>query len=285
MLMFLEVAEAQSFSAAAARLGKTTSALSQAVKRLERDIDDTLFYRTTRSVTLTEAGSLLLFHCRELRRVRQTALDELQRVHDHPRGTLTVTAPHALCAPVIVPALSKYRSQFPEVKIRLISDDSPLDLTVRQVDVAVRIGTPSITTARIVKIGNLTESLYASRSYVESQGGIPVKLEDLGSWQHIANEWQGSPVIYELNATTSIKVTPDYRCNTILDVLQFTQQGAGIALLPDVTADVLGERNTLQKIHPLNKSPIYAVNQFDGRTPLKVSKFIQALKGHMAVFK
>lgn len=278
MLVFLEVAEARSFTAAASRIGRTTSAVSQAVARLEQELGSRLLYRTTRSLSLTDAGVRALSHCHELKDVYTAATAELSEAGGDPTGTLCVAAPHALCGSIVGPALQHFLSEHAGLSCRLIADDSPVDLVEHQIDLAIRIGDPSPQTARITKIGTLSKSLYCSPDFLDAKGGAPQSFSALETWDHIANEWQGSPVTYAGPAAQIIKVTPRFRCNSVLDVYHFAVAGAGVALLPVPIAESANGQDRLTHLFPISQTPVYAVHLFEGRPPPKVKKFIALLR-------
>jgi DNA-binding transcriptional LysR family regulator len=281
MFVFLAVAEARSFTAAAANLGKTTSAVSQAVSRLEQDLDCRLFTRTTRAIALTEAGALAVSQCGEIHRAYQTAKTDLQSLETSPTGVLSVTAPHALSGSIVAPALTRFCRDNPELSVRLVADDAPINLVDRQIDLSLRVGNPTGQSARIAKIGSLTEALYAHPDYVTGKGGVPSALANLSTWDHIANEWQGSPVTYAGRGGPALRVVPRFRCNTASDVLTFCEAGAGVALLPVSTANQAVERGTLSPLFTIAKTPIFAMHQYDTRPPAKVSKFIAMLRADL----
>lgn len=281
MFVFLEVAEARSFTAAAAKIGKTTSAVSQAVARLEQDLDCRLFYRTTRSITLTQAGSLALAQCREIDRAFRAAKTGLQALETDPTGVLSVTAPHALSGSIVVPALTRFCRAYPELSVRLVADDAPIDLVDRQIDLSVRVGDPTRLSARIAKIGTLSEALFAHPDYIAARGGVPAALADLSTWDHIANEWQGAPVTYAGQDGPALRVVPRFRCNAASDVLTFCEAGAGVALIPVSTAEASVRRGMLQPLFTISKTPIFAMHQYEDRPPAKVTKFVAMLRADL----
>ncbi|WP_299007154.1 LysR family transcriptional regulator [uncultured Shewanella sp.] len=278
MMTFLEVAEAQSFTAAAEKLGRTTSAVSQAVNRLEKDLNCRLFYRTTRSLSLTDAGVHAISYCRQMQDVYQSAKTKLQNIESEPSGLFSITAPHILSRSLIVPTLTRYCDIYPDLSIKLVTDDNPIDIVEKQIDLSIRIGEPSSASARMTKVGVLTKGLYASRDYVTGKGGIPISFSQLENWDHIASGWQGSPIIYTGPGKDRIKITPRYTCNTVYDVLSFTVSGAGVGLLPDVAAREHLHQGALHKLCDLFPVPVYAVHQYERRAPLKVKNFVSMLK-------
>mgnify|MGYP001825377918 CR=1 FL=1 len=281
MLVFLAVVDERSFSAAAEQLNRTRSAVSQAVSRLESDVGARLLYRSTRSLALTEAGARLASRCRDIKRNYDDAIGDLQDVSEISSGLITVTAPHALCGSILIPTVAQFIATHANLSVRIIAEDARLDLIDAQVDLALRSGQPSGQTARITKIGGVGESLYASKSYVDECGGIPSDLEKLRDWDHIANEWQGTPISYELNLGTNLTIKPRIRCNAFPHVMTAVYASLGVARLPDPAAKDGVRAGQLLRIAELGVSPIYAVHQFDKRPPKWVKSFVQALRNQM----
>ncbi len=283
MLVFLEVVEARSFTGAADRLGRTKSAVSQTVTRLEDDLGCKLLYRSTRTLSLTEAGTRFHAHCRELRHTYDTALTDTRNAGTEGDGLLTVTAPHALSAPLMLPVITDFTQQFPKVQIRLFSSDTAMNLAEARIDLAVRVGEPKQQGARVSRLGNITESLYASPGYIAQQPPFTGDLSDLAGWDHIANDWQGNPVSYDVPKGERLKVKPRIRCNTLPDVHYLAIAGAGIALLPDIVARDAHQRGTLQAVMPMGAAPVFSVHEFGRHPPGKVKTFIEMLRARLKI--
>ena len=281
MLVFLEVVEARSFTAAAKRLGRGKSAVSQTVARLEADLGSRLLYRSTRSLSLTEAGARLYAHCRDLRGTYEAALADLRSETAEPSGTLAVTAPHALCAPAVAPAISRFLDLHPKMRVRLLAEDSQVDLIEARLDLAVRVGMPKEQAARISKLGTLGESLYASPGYVARNGGRPGNLAALADWDHIANDWQGDPVRYPSIEGSQLRVAPRLRCSALPDILRLAERGAGVALLPDLTAEESLAGGALVRLFAISVTPVYAMHHFRTRPPIKVRSFTRLLRAEL----
>lgn len=277
MRVFLEVVEARSFTAAAERLGRTKSAVSQAVTRLEDDLGTRLLYRSTRSLSLTDAGTRFLAHCRDIRNAYDTALADIKTEAD-PSGILSLTAPNALCGPVIVPLIGRFVKLYPDISVRLQADDSPMDLIESQIDLAVRVGEPDIQSARVSKLGVLHESLYASPDCIAAHGGPPAELAGMADWDHIANEWQGVPVKYRTADGAAIRVTPRIRCNSLHDILRLAEMGAGIARLPDTAAAESVARGSLVRLFGVGSAPVHSMHLFERKPPARVRIFVQMMR-------
>lgn len=278
MLVFLEVVDARSFTSAADHLGRTKSAVSQSITKLEDDLGCKLLYRSTRSLSLTEAGTRFYAHCKELKHTYEGALSDIGDLNAAEEGLLTITAPHALSMPLLLPVTTSFMQMFPKLKVRLLSSDSPLNLAETRIDLAIRVGEPTLQGARTSKLGNIRESLYASPGYVEQQPQFSGQLQDLESWDHIANDWQGNPVTYVAPGGQRLRIKPKIRCNTLPDVRYLAIAGAGIALLPDLAAQDAMESGELKKILPMATSPIFALHQFGRHPPKKVTAFIDMLR-------
>ena len=278
MQVFLAVVEARTFTAAAERLGRTKSAVSQAVSRLENDTGERLLYRSTRSLSLTEAGTQFYAHCRD---IRDTYDKALLAIKAKPSGTLSVTAPHAICKSVVDPAIAKFVELYPDIAVRLLADDSPMDLIESQVDIAIRVGDLALQSAKVSKLGMLYESLYASPEYIAAQGGIPDDLADIGGWGHIANDWQGVPVRYDLPNGETLRINPRIRCNSLYDIVRLAKMGVGVARFPDMTVSSHVTGGSLTRICEISAAPVHYMHLFSKRPPAKVQKFIKLLRNEL----
>ncbi len=137
---FLAVAEHKSFTLAASQLGVTPTAVSHAVKTLERRTGVLLFQRTTRRVALTEAGSSLFIRLRPAASEIGDALAVLGSYRDQPMGTLRLTAPRLSGKLLIEPLVSRYRAAYPDVRLEISLDDATVDLVSEGFDAGIRLG-------------------------------------------------------------------------------------------------------------------------------------------------
>jgi DNA-binding transcriptional LysR family regulator len=137
---FLSVAQHRSFRRAAAELGVTPSAISQAVRALERRVGAALFIRTTRSVGLTEAGERFLARAKpafeELVAASAVARDLAQR----PTGLLRITVPRAVVPVLLEPLISSFCHAYPEIELELAASGELVDLAAEGFDAGVRMG-------------------------------------------------------------------------------------------------------------------------------------------------
>lgn len=137
---FLAIVRRGSFRGAALDLGVTPGAISQAVQTLERRLGLPLFHRTTRKVTLTEAGERLVQQLAPAAETITGMLDELMRMQARPSGTLRLLV-HRIALPhVIEPVLPQFREAWPEIKVELTVDDRQTELVAGGFDAGIRIG-------------------------------------------------------------------------------------------------------------------------------------------------
>jgi DNA-binding transcriptional LysR family regulator len=134
---FVAVADQRSFRAAASRLGVTPSALSHSMRQLEERLEVRLLHRTTRSVSLTDAGLRLLERLRPAIDQIAGALENLNEERQRPMGKLRIYANHVAAASVIAPIWARFLSTYPEVHLELAVGDAPIDIVAKGFDAGI----------------------------------------------------------------------------------------------------------------------------------------------------
>jgi DNA-binding transcriptional LysR family regulator len=137
---FLGVAQHRSFRKAAAELGVTPSAISQAVRALEARIGATLFIRTTRSVGLSEAGERFLARARPAFEELIAASEVARDLGARPAGLLRLTVPPAVVPILLEPLVASFCRAYPEVEVEIAANEELVDLAAAQFDAGVRLG-------------------------------------------------------------------------------------------------------------------------------------------------
>ena len=177
MQLFVRVARSGSFSAAAREMGMTQPTASRIVAALEKQVGAALLTRSTRAVTLTEAGADYLVRSE----VILAALDEADhaaRGTGELRGTLRVATSPTFASRTIMPHLADFADQHPKLRIEFALDDARHDLIGESVDVAVRIGALSDSTVLARKVGTIRRVLVASPAYL-AKAAMPAMPSDL----------------------------------------------------------------------------------------------------------
>jgi DNA-binding transcriptional LysR family regulator len=169
-LAFIKVIEGGSFTAAARdlRLPKTT--VSRRIRELEQRLGAQLLHRTTRRLSLTEAGSVYFEQCRHVPQVLADAEASVGQLQGQPRGTLRVTSSYSLMLSLVGPLLAEFRALCPDVHIDLILSHRTLDLVEEQIDVALRMGSLPDSAMVARRLAVLPNRVYASPAYLARHG-------------------------------------------------------------------------------------------------------------------
>ena len=168
---FVVVAEEQSFTRAAARMGTSQSALSQTVRRLEARLGVRLLTRTTRSVSPTEAGERLLEGLRPAFDQIESQVSALGELREKPSGTVRITAGQHAARAVLMPAMERLLPNFPDVSVELSVDAGLRDIVADRFDAGVRLGEQVAKDMIAVRIGpDLRMAVVGAPGYLERHG-------------------------------------------------------------------------------------------------------------------
>jgi len=278
--IFAAVAEAEGFSAAARRLGVSKAMVSVAVARLEERLGVRLLQRTTRRLSLTEAGAAALPHAQRALLAARDAGEAATEGLTSPRGVLRVNAPMSFGLMHVVPALGAFARTYPEVRVDLVLDDRVLDLTEGGFDLALRIGTLPDSSLVAQRLGKSRNVLVAHPDYLERAKKL-TKPEDLA--EHAA-------LVYSLSATrgrwtlsrgkrsVTVRVSGPLQANSSLALHRALLQGLGVARIPCfvVGEDLAGGR--LVEVLPewaLPEQEIQALTTAREHLPRKTRAFIE----------
>jgi DNA-binding transcriptional LysR family regulator len=284
MRTFRRVAELGGFAAAARDLDLSNAAVSKHVRELERSLGVVLFARTTRRMSLTEAGALYLAHC--IRILDQIALaeEELGELQRRPRGRLRVNAPMSFGIVHVAPAIAAFASRYPEIHIELDLDDRIVDLVAGGFDLGLRIRESlpdsSLAARRLCAIDRV---LIASPDYLRAHG-VPASIEDLRQHRLLAYSLSQEPDRWlfrtEGGDRVAVGIQPWVRANSSLALREMVLRGAGITYMPRfvVAADLASGALTQVLAH--NPSPEFALHAVlpAGR---KASPKVRALVDHL----
>ena len=172
LMLFVRVADCGSITAAATELELSPAAASAALKRLEKQLDTSLFIRSTRRLRLTDTGERYLIHCRrELADLSlgQQAIDD---VKEKISGVVSLAVPSDTGRSVLLPWLDDFMDEYPQLKFRLHIGDTLSDFYHDKIDVALRIGTPKDSSLVAFQIAKVKRLLCASPEYIAKHGAI-----------------------------------------------------------------------------------------------------------------
>jgi len=175
---FVAVAKQLSFAKAARILDKDSSVVTRRIHSLEQHLKVRLFERTTRHMTLTEAGRNYLARVQAALEELQLAESELQARREHPHGLLRVSVPLTYGRLWIAPLLPGFLQKYPEVELDVRFSDRYVDLIEEGFDVAIRLGALRDSGFVARKLGAWQRKLFASPSYLKRRG-VPQQPQDL----------------------------------------------------------------------------------------------------------
>lgn len=263
LAVFVAVADAGSLSAAGRRLNLSTSVVSHHLSRLEAKLGVTLFYRSTRSMSLSPEGRAALVPARRMVAAGDEALDALGATVDEPVGALRISMPAWGEQTRLRQALWEFTRLHPMVAISLHSSDTPVDLIKEGFDLAIRTGTLADSSLKSRRIGVFRRVLVASPAYLATRGPIQ-SPEDLAACDFIAISMLPDEVMLR-SGNRSVSLLPEnvrLEVDTIASAKSAVMSGLGIRHLPvgEVSEEIaLG---TLVRILPewvLPELGVYAV--------------------------
>jgi len=255
--MYVETVDAKGFSAAARRMNLATSSVTRTLDGLEASLGTVLLNRSTRQVTVTEAGASYYQQARQILEAVAEADASIADHGDQPVGQLRVSLPVAFGRCCISPHLGDWLARFPQLELDVELTDSIVDLLGARVDVSVRLGSAAAYDNVIAReIGRFRRLVVASSAYLDRHG-TPAEPADLvnhrclrfsfGSrdqaWRFRPDAGDGS----EGGEPISVPVSGPYRSNNIEVLRDMALAGGGVALLPDwlVDADIAAARLTV----------------------------------------
>lgn len=292
---FCMVAAAGGFAPAARRLGVATSTVTRLVDALEHRLGAVLLNRSTRSVTLTDAGRTYYAESQHILKRMEAADDAVTECASGVAGTLRVAAPATFAARCIAPILPELRARYPRLKLELQLDDAAVNLTEQAIDVAVRID--SVHPALNLVSRRLAEHkrmLCASPAYL-AQRGVPVCPADLATHDTLQFSFADNRGTWQVRRADGAAPAEEIAINSVMvanngEVLrQAALLGLGIAVLAQwlVKADLAAGRlvRVLDE-YDANPGPmdvtVHALYQPSGRGSKKIGAFLELLAAHLA---
>jgi DNA-binding transcriptional LysR family regulator len=276
--VFHAVAEAGSFTHAGEALNLSQSAVSRQISALEESLSVPLFHRHARGLILTEQGELLFRTAREV--FAKLAMSEslISESKDRPKGPLKITTTVAFGSIWLTPRIHEFLDLYPEIQVSLVVDDSELDLSMREADVAIRMTPPRQPDLIQRHLVSVQEHIYAAPEYLKKHG-TPKTAEDLDDHRLIIYGDDSRPPVPGLNwlLDTGAKLGKDRRpilsVNNSYGMLRAVLSGLGLASLPDF---VTTEHNNLVRVLPELAGPpqeAYFVYPEELRASKRISVF------------
>ncbi|MBR0684736.1 LysR family transcriptional regulator [Bradyrhizobium manausense] len=233
---FLSVAQHRSFRRAAAELGVTPSAISQAVRALEARVGAALFIRTTRSVGLTEAGERFFARARPAFEELVAASGAARELGQRPAGLLRLTVPRSVVPILLEPLIASFCQAYPEIEVELAATEELVDLAAGGFDAGIRMGqfiTPDMIAVRLTK--PLPLIVVGSPAYLD-RAGRPEHPDDLRAHACLrlrrSNGALASWMLTDNGRSIEIAVSGPFIAYDFPTMLGAAIEGVGLAQVP-----------------------------------------------------
>lgn len=234
MVTFARVVEAKGFAEGARRLGLSTSVASKHVAKLEQSLGARLLNRSTRKLSLTEAGQAFYAHCVRLVEELEAAEQSIANLGVDPQGLLRVSAPPSITALHIAPALTEFRRRYPRLDLEFDLSGRVVDFSEEGYDLALRIGTSPGAGLNGRPLAPLKIGVVAAPTYLQ-QRGTPQQPEELSSHECLLLSLEADPTRWTLESMArrvAVDVQGALRCNVMEPLHQMALHGLGVARLP-----------------------------------------------------
>jgi DNA-binding transcriptional LysR family regulator len=275
MSVLLAVVDAGSLSAAGRKLGMPLATVSRKVSDLESELKARLLIRSTRQLTLTEAGRGYVAACRRILDDVQEAERAAAGEYSEPRGELVITAPVVFGRLHMLPVLTEFLQAYPDVSIRLALGDRIVNLVEDQVDLALRIGALADSGLIATALGSVRRVVCASPAYL-SRKGTPIELRDLQAHHCVsfeafamADSWR----FQRDGADVVVPLTPRLTVSTAEAAIDAASAGLGLTCVLSYQVEAALRDGVLVLVlesfepPPLPVSFLYSSQ---GRLPLKL---------------
>ncbi|MEL7183604.1 MAG: LysR family transcriptional regulator [Pseudomonadota bacterium] len=261
--IFSTVVDQGSFRGAAQHLGLAPSRVSETVSNLEKDLNVTLLYRSTRQLSLTHEGRLLHDRAQAMLAAAETGLDAINPSSVDPQGALRVTAPAFVTQTALMDDFAAFGMRYPRIALNFDFSDTPRDLIREGYDVSIRAGWLEDSDFRSRSIGAVDHLLVASADYVRQQQ-TPSKPSDLETWNWIRFSVRPDQTALTHADGREVVVTGrSHICVNSADALyEFSARGLGLTSIPEHLACRGFDRGDLVHVLPdwtLKSLGLYAV--------------------------
>ena len=287
MQVFCRVATGGNFSHAARELRISPAMVTKHIASLEEQLNIRLLNRTTRKVSMTEAGENYLQLCQHLLNDMEEGEASLSELSQHPSGILKLTAPIDFGVLRLAPAIADYLTQFPDVSIDINYQDRKVNLVEDGFDIAIRIG--AMPDSSLIAVPLLKNHLVCCAS--------PVYLEQHGRPQHPTELRKHQCLTYSYSSTNndwhfrnaeesySIKASGRLNANNGRAMVAAAVQGVGIILKPQfMVQDFIdsGELVAILEEYEQPRGDVFAVYPHRRFLPAKMRSFLDHLKAYFA---
>jgi len=278
MKTFLAVVQEGSFSKAADKLDISPQLVSKYISALEDNLRTRLLHRTTRKVSVTEAGNQYYPRCQQVVIDIEDMENSLNNLSENVSGVLSISAPMSFGTKHLAGLLVDFQKQYPNLKLDLRLTDQYVDIVEQGIDIALRIGVLKNSTLIAKKIAPIHLAVFASPDYLERHG-TPQTLLDLQSHNYLRySHSEPTKRLFGVNELKSeLKLESNFVANNGDLLLNTAIAGGGIAMQPTfIAGEALAQGKVVRILKDYEPEPmglymVYANRQF---LPSKVRAFV-----------
>jgi DNA-binding transcriptional LysR family regulator len=289
MTAFATVVNSGSFAAAAHRLNMSPAMVTNHVRSLEERLGARLLNRTTRKLSLTEAGKSYFDQCALILAQIEAADSSVSESQAAPRGTLHLNASTVL-AHSVAPLIGAFSAAYPEITVDLATTDRMVDLVEDGIDVAIRYNQPPDSSLIVRRLGQFRVILCAAPEYL-AKHGAPAEPSDLSRHNCLAYSYRGFDRLsreWPLSGPggqVTVPVTGNLQTNSIETLLAAAFEGRGIAMVTSCSAAGAIHSGRLVQVLPewySGEFPIIALYPHRQHIPARVRSFLDFAGKHFA---
>jgi len=260
--VFVAVINSGSFKAAAESLGHSTSYISKEVTRLEKRLGSRLLNRTTRTISLTDAGRAYYERCQQIVIDAENATRSVSQLQDEPRGLLRVNAPTSFGTRHLIEHLSAFLHRYPEVNLEIEFNDRIIDVVAEGYDVVIRVGKVRNSNLIARAFTRSKTVVIASPEYLRRHG-TPEKAADLENHHCITYSLEANPLNWTFRKEdehVQVQLSSRALCNNAEIMVALACDGIGITRVPLFTCSSEVEAGRLKILLEDYEQPEYGVN-------------------------
>jgi DNA-binding transcriptional LysR family regulator len=279
--VFRQVVESGSFVAAAERMDLSTAMVSKHVAYVEKRLGVRLLNRNSRTLSLTEPGSLYFERCKTILDDLEATELELGSLGTVPRGNLRVTCPSWFARQVLADGLAEFRRRYPEIVVDVSFEDRRVDLVEEGYDLALRVTRESTLPPGLIArpLRSVPFFIAASREYLTGHGA-PKSPEELAHHDFVAIGNMDSLTFTGSEGEIEVPLRVVMRYRSVGGVAHAAATGIGLAPLPDIVFEETTFKGVLTPIltdYPVAEPTLYVVYVSRRYLPLKIRAFIDFL--------
>ncbi len=283
MRVFAQVVDSKSFSSAAQKLGMSKSLASRYVTALEQAYSTKLLHRSTRKLSLTEAGAVLYEHCARIVQEAELAEQRVTNVQSEPAGLVRLTVAPAFAVRHVIPALADFHAVYPKIRVMLSCSNRTLELGEAGADVGIRVSRKPESHLVARKLAANRAVLCAAPAYLERHG-TPRRVRDLGKHACVRFPPLAPKGVWTLardGQRHQIRIDGPLETDDMDAVRAAVVAGIGIGILPEYLAGDALERGELVQVlsayRVASGSAIYLVYLPNRTLPSRVRAVIDFL--------